>query len=64
MILLTWLNKPLCSLTGINSFKVSKCFFSISATISLYPSSFDAAFCEADCNKSVTLLSADTTTIN
>ena len=27
MILLIWLNKPLCSLTGISCLSASKCFF-------------------------------------
>ncbi|MNX42686.1 hypothetical protein D3C86_731110 [compost metagenome] len=48
MILFTWLNKLLCSLTGISSFNVSRCFFSISATTSLKLSSFAAAFAAAD----------------
>ena len=62
MILLMWLKELLCSLTGINSLMASKCFFSISATTSLKLSSFEAAFCEARTNKSVTLVKAETTT--
>ena len=62
MILLIWLKELLCSLTGINSFIASKCFFSISVTTSLKFSSFEAAFWEARTSKSVTLVKAETTT--